>query len=101
MNRFFAFQLVLFALIHITITEAHADVRGSHGPRRMKADADGDGKISLREFQDAQAARAATVFRQMDRNSDGFLSQDEMKAGRQQRQQQQRKHHRRQGESRV
>jgi Ca2+-binding EF-hand superfamily protein len=41
-------------------------------------DTDGDGAVSLKEFQDAQAARAAENFSRLDTDGNGQLSMEEM-----------------------
>ena len=51
-----------------------------------KMDANGDGKISLAEFEAhskkaAKAAKAAQHFKKIDKDHDGFLSEEEFKAG--------------------
>lgn len=43
------------------------------------ADTDGDGAISLAEFEAAHAARVRERFSRMDENDDGLLSGDELK----------------------
>ena len=56
--------------------------RGGHGHRHgvgmKRADTDGDGKVSKAEA----LARAEARFARVDANSDGFITQDEMKPGR-------------------
>jgi hypothetical protein len=51
-----------------------------HGKGQMftRADADKDGKVSQQEF----IARATERFQRLDANGDGFLTQDEARAGR-------------------
>lgn len=56
------------------VTVASAQHRGLDA-----ADTDGDGAISLAEFEAAHAARVRERFARMDRNDDGLLSGDELK----------------------
>jgi Ca2+-binding EF-hand superfamily protein len=55
--------------------------RGLMGPMMMRMmfslmDADGDGKLSLQEFQAAHER----IFKAMDANKDGFVTLEEMQA---------------------
>jgi Ca2+-binding EF-hand superfamily protein len=53
---------------------------GSAALAQPNLDADGDGAVSLQEFQDAHSAHAAERFGRLDENGDGQLSADEMSA---------------------
>lgn len=62
-------------------TIAVGEPRPDHprGPAEFltKADANKDGKVSKEEFISASAERAQTFFSRMDKNGDGFLTEDE------------------------
>jgi EF hand domain-containing protein len=51
----------------------------SDAPHGMKADTDGDGRVSRAEATASGAARSAEWFDKLDLNKDGYITQDEMK----------------------
>jgi len=61
--------------------QQHRGHHRGHGNLIKRLDKDGDGKISLAEAQ--AAPRFAQRFAQIDANSDGFVTRDELKAARQ------------------
>ena len=54
----------------------------SDAPRAMKADTDGDGRISRAEAESSSAERSGKWFDKLDANKDGYVTQDEMKQAR-------------------
>jgi len=65
-------KLIVAAFAALGVTAAYA------GEHMMKADADGDGLVTLAEFEAAHKARVAEHFARLDENGDGVLSADEM-----------------------
>ena len=65
-------KLIIAAIAALGVTAAYA------GGHMKKADADADGLVSLAEFEAAHKARIAEHFARMDKNADGFLSEEEM-----------------------
>ena len=59
----------------------------SDAPRAMKADTDGDGRISRAEATSSSAERSGKWFDKLDTNKDGYVTQDEMKQARETRHQ--------------
>ena len=60
------------------------DAPRSDAPRdEMRADRDGDGRVSRAEAASAAAQRSGDWFDKLDLNKDGYLTQDEVKEGRQ------------------
>ncbi|MDD9726653.1 EF-hand domain-containing protein [Roseovarius sp. SK2] len=47
----------------------------------LDADTDGDGMVSMEEFQAAMPEAPAGTFEQLDSDADGMLSEDEIAAG--------------------
>lgn len=63
---------------------AHAghDKGAESEKHEMKADANGDGKVSYEEFRDARMKHMEEHFKRRDTNSDGFIDADEKKTAR-------------------
>ena len=70
-----------FAIAAVLAASAYADPPTSDAPPHglMRADKDGDGKISRDEFQAAGKDRSAAWFDKLDTNKDGYLTQDELR----------------------
>lgn len=74
--------IVAAGLLGLTATAAHAQGAApvapwaAAKPERPKVDANGDGRVTLAEFQ----ARAAARFARMDANNDGRVAKDELPA---------------------
>ncbi|HEU5135534.1 MAG TPA: EF-hand domain-containing protein [Steroidobacteraceae bacterium] len=58
------------------------DTPKSDAPRAMKADKDGDGRVSRAEATGSGAERSGEWFDKVDLNKDGYVTQDEMKQAR-------------------
>ena len=54
----------------------------SDAPHGMRADTDGDGRVSRAEATASGAERSGEWFDKLDLNKDGYLTQDEMKQAR-------------------
>ena len=67
------FHTLRFAALLLTTTIAIDGLAQSSGSYFSVVDLDGDGRISLAEYQE----RMSWAFRQMDRNADGVLTPDE------------------------
>jgi Ca2+-binding EF-hand superfamily protein len=53
---------------------AHATEEGaSHKQHHMRADTNGDGRISLQEFRASEFKPSEKVFKRIDSNQDGFI----------------------------
>jgi len=62
---------------------AHAgDPPKSDAPHGMKADTDGDGRISRAEAESSSNERSGKWFDKLDTNKDGYVTQEEMKQAR-------------------
>jgi Ca2+-binding EF-hand superfamily protein len=59
----------------------------SDSPRGMQADKDGDGRVSRAEATSSGAERSGEWFDKLDKDKDGYISQEEMKQARETRQQ--------------
>ena len=59
----------------------------SDAPHGMQADKDGDGKISRAEATSSGAERSGEWFDKLDKDKDGYISQEEMKQARETRHQ--------------
>ena len=59
----------------------------SDAPHGMQADKDGDGKISRAEATSSGAERSGEWFDKLDKDKDGYITQDEMKQARETRHQ--------------
>jgi hypothetical protein len=55
---------------------------GAHQDEMMRADTDGDGKVSRAEAEAAAKARTDEWFDKLDLNKDGFVTQDEINQAR-------------------
>ena len=70
---------------HATAGDApHADAPHGDGPHRdiMRADTDGDGRVSRAEAAAAGSERSTEWFDKLDLNKDGYITQDEMNKAR-------------------
>lgn len=65
----------------------HGGGRFGGAGRLKKMDGDGDGKISLKEFQKARTEQITERFHRFDKDGDGFLTQEELAEARNERQQ--------------
>src|SRR5215510_2542298 len=54
----------------------------SDAPHAMRGDTDGDGRISRAEATASGAERSGEWFDKLDKNKDGYITQDEMKQAR-------------------
>jgi Ca2+-binding EF-hand superfamily protein len=54
----------------------------SDAPHSMKADTDGDGRVSRAEATSSSAERSGKWFDKLDTNKDGYITQEEMKQAR-------------------
>lgn len=81
--------IVVPAVAALAVGIASADHRGLEA-----ADANGDGFVSLDEFEAAHAARVRERFARMDENADGLLSADELERPGRGRHSGPRRHHR-------
>jgi Ca2+-binding EF-hand superfamily protein len=54
----------------------------SHGAAGMRADADGDGRVSRAEASAAASEKSSAWFDKLDADKDGYVSQEEMKQAR-------------------
>lgn len=70
------------ALSAVTAYANHHE-SGETEKHEMKADANGDGKVSYEEFKDARMKHMEEHFKRRDANGDGFIDADEKKAARQ------------------
>jgi Ca2+-binding EF-hand superfamily protein len=70
------------ALALFTGTAYAGDPPKSDAPHGMKADTDGDGRISRAEATSSSAERSGKWFDKLDTNKDGYVTQDEMKQAR-------------------
>jgi hypothetical protein len=59
-----------------------SDTPRSDAPRAMKADKDGDGRVSRAEATNSGAERSGKWFDKLDLDKDGYVTQDEMKQAR-------------------
>ena len=67
-------------------TAMAGDKPTSDAPRdTMRADTDGDGRVSRAEATAASAERSGEWFDKLDQNKDGYVSQDELKQARESR----------------
>lgn len=69
-------RTIAIAALALTSALAFTTVAGAQGAHRGKADADGDGKISLQEF----IAARSKIFERIDVNHDGQITKDEVAA---------------------
>jgi hypothetical protein len=80
MKRLFA-CLLSFTVFFAFAVLLHAQPKGGKcpmGPHHFKMmDTDKDGKVSLAEWEEAHKNK----FKEIDKNGDGFLTDDEMKKG--------------------
>ena len=83
MKKLFLMAAVLgsVAITSGAVLADHHGGEGKKGKMMERVDTDGDGQISKAEFM----AKHDSKFVEMDSNSDGFLSKDEMKEARQDR----------------
>ena len=72
--------LGLAALLAGAAYAGDAPKEGAHD--EMRADTDGDGRVSRAEFTAAGDPRASAWFDKLDANKDGYITQDEMKQAR-------------------
>ncbi|HEU4778476.1 MAG TPA: EF-hand domain-containing protein [Steroidobacteraceae bacterium] len=63
-------------------TASAGEAPKSDAPRGMKADTDGDGRVSRAEATSSGAERSGEWFDKIDSNKDGYLTQEEMKQAR-------------------
>ena len=73
--------LVVAALLAAGAASAGDQPRGDT-PSHMRADTDGDGKISRAEAQSAGAEKSGEWFDKLDGNKDGYVTQEEMRQAR-------------------
>jgi len=67
----------------VNVSTVYADHHGTESEKHeMKADANGDGKVSYDEFKNARMQHMEEHFKRRDTNSDGFIDADEKKAAR-------------------
>jgi hypothetical protein len=75
-------QALLIAVVSLslafTASSAYADKHDGQ-QREMKADANGDGKVSFEEFKAAHMARIEARFKRKDINQDGFIDASDIK----------------------
>jgi len=78
------FLAVAFASSAVIV---HADHHGTVETEKheMKADVNGDGKVSLEEFKNARLRHMEEHFKRRDINNDGFIDPAEKKAAREKR----------------
>jgi len=77
------FALGLAAMLGGAATAGANDAPRSDAPRdEMRADTDGDGRVSRAEATAAAAERSGDWFDKLDLNKDGYLTPDELKQAR-------------------
>jgi EF hand len=85
MSKKLAYWLVAMmmgATATIALADSHEGMPPppGHEPPEMKADANGDGKVSYDEFKAAHEKHMEERFKKMDANGDGFIDESEKKA---------------------
>jgi Ca2+-binding EF-hand superfamily protein len=75
------------ALALLAGTAYAGDPPKSDAPRAMKSDTDGDGRISRAEAESTGAERSGKWFDKLDKDKDGYITQEEMKQARDNRRQ--------------
>jgi len=77
-------SIALLSVGLLMVTHVYAD---SHESRRdvMKADTNGDGKVSFEEFKAPRDARIRERFKRLDANGDGYIDLEEKKVAKEKR----------------
>jgi len=77
------FSTCAFGLAALLAGTAYAgDAPKSDAPHGMRADKDGDGRVSRDEATSSGAERSGEWFDKLDLNKDGYITQEEMKQAR-------------------
>ena len=76
------FSTCVCALALFAGTAYAGDPPKSDAPHAMKSDTDGDGRISRAEATSSSAERSGKWFDQLDKDKDGYVTQEEMKQAR-------------------
>lgn len=102
MNRLLALTLsAAFMMTAAPVFAEHHDKKEDHTPRHERfykeTDKNNDGFITKDEMRAAQETRMNKMFEKMDKDKDGKLSKDELKQGREQMHKKMRKRFRLQG----
>jgi len=80
MKRVILLTLALSLALCAAAVAQDETVAAPRGAKAMKADTNGDGKISKDEFMEAAKKRAEARFQKLDANGDGFITADELNA---------------------
>jgi Ca2+-binding EF-hand superfamily protein len=74
--------LTLLALLGGTALASDDPAASAKSPRQMRADTDGDGRVSRAEATAAGSQRSGEWFDKLDLDKDGYVTQDEMRQAR-------------------
>jgi len=88
-SNYLKIGLCVFGLFAYSQTIAQQPPKKKNGAKETieKLDLDKDGKVSMAEAQKAEKGKLKTHFKEIDKNADGFVDLEELKAFRQQEQQ--------------